>query len=549
MAGIQTGLTDTQLLASQLKAHELVGQDLATQADLNALALGTGNLTASQVTTINNLSGLTSNAADIDSTVAKIDNKASLTTTKNLFDVTKVTDGFFMSQNGAAVANSTYCYSAKIPVEPLSAYVMNGKTRFTAYYDKSGIVTTGGSSSELPAFSIITIPSNVYFIVVTVYTAGKSSYQFEKGTSATVYEPYTDPYLKLSKLVKPVETEMFEKTKNLFDKYNSIIGSFINWGSGFPQVSEIYSCSGYIEIIPSTSYYISGNGNIGYLAWYTSAGVFISGNEAYTFPITSPSNAKYIRMTSRTNNISTAQLEANTVATAYAEPYILKTRYLPTSSVISPWIGKKAGSFGDSITAQNLWQPAIAITHNITIANYGVGGTTIAGGGTTSFAEGTRVAALPTDLDLILVMGGTNDWAQNILLGSINDNTTATFYGALNVLIQLLLTKYPTKRIVFMTTPYGEIYSYELRGWDNAYTNKCTDSNNNVFKYTTDDYAEAVRQACKKHKIPYVDINAEAGWNTHNIRSYITDDGGLLHPNTLGASKISNLVSDKLYSL
>ena len=100
-----------------------------------------------------------------------------------------------------------------------------------------------------------------------------------------------------------------------------------------------------------------------------------------------------------------------------------------------------------------------------------------------------------------------------------------------------------------MITPYGEIYNYELRGWDNAYTNKCTDSNNNVFKYTTDDYAEAVRQACKKHKIPYVDINAEAGWNNINIRSYITDDGGLLHPNTLGASKISNLVSDKLYSL
>lgn len=32
-SGIQTGLTDAQLLASQLKAHELVGQDLVTQED------------------------------------------------------------------------------------------------------------------------------------------------------------------------------------------------------------------------------------------------------------------------------------------------------------------------------------------------------------------------------------------------------------------------------------------------------------------------------------------------------------------------------------
>ena len=53
MGGIQTGLTDAQLLASQLKAHELVGQDLATQADLNDLALNSGNLTEAQAVTIN----------------------------------------------------------------------------------------------------------------------------------------------------------------------------------------------------------------------------------------------------------------------------------------------------------------------------------------------------------------------------------------------------------------------------------------------------------------------------------------------------------------
>ena len=55
MAGIQTGLTDAQLLASQLKAHELVGQDLATQADLDALALSSGNLTTEQIAMLGNL--------------------------------------------------------------------------------------------------------------------------------------------------------------------------------------------------------------------------------------------------------------------------------------------------------------------------------------------------------------------------------------------------------------------------------------------------------------------------------------------------------------
>ena len=87
-----------------------------------------------------------------------------------------------------------------------------------------------------------------------------------------------------------------------------------------------------------------------------------------------------------------------------------------------------------------------------------------------------------------------------------------------------------------MSTPYGEMLDYATRGWVNKTTN-----NQGL---TTFDYANAVKQICIKYKIPCVDIQNEAGWNTFNITNYITNDGNLLHPNTLGASRISNIVSD-----
>ena len=82
MSGIQTGLTDAELLASQLKAHELAGMASsaseidnivtsgATQADLDALALSTGNLTESQVAAIGKIDDVLSSSYSFDSSYA-----------------------------------------------------------------------------------------------------------------------------------------------------------------------------------------------------------------------------------------------------------------------------------------------------------------------------------------------------------------------------------------------------------------------------------------------------------------------------------------------
>ena len=61
----------------------------------------------------------------------------------------------------------------------------------------------------------------------------------------------------------------------------------------------------------------------------------------------------------------------------------------------------------------------------------------------------------PVEADYIIVFGGTNDIARNdqCPLGTIDDATSQTFYGALNAICQRLIQTYPSGNICFIT-PY-----------------------------------------------------------------------------------------------
>lgn len=171
MAGIQTGLTDAELLASQLKAHELVGQDLATQADLDALALSTGNLTESQVTTIDNLSGL----VDI------------YTIGKNLYNPDTYTQGVYIHSSGSLPANSGYSTSDYIEIEPNTNYVSNLQIVFSLYYDENKTKISAPANNIKNFIS----PPNAKYIRFSAENAIMTrKMQFEKGTISTTFEFY-----------------------------------------------------------------------------------------------------------------------------------------------------------------------------------------------------------------------------------------------------------------------------------------------------------------------------------------------------------------------
>ncbi len=81
------------------------------------------------------------------------------------------------------------------------------------------------------------------------------------------------------------------------------------------------------------------------------------------------------------------------------------------------WGGKSLCTYGDSITAQGKWQPKVdSVIGFDSVAINGHSGFTISG--LTGLNSKSLITALPTT-DLLLLMGGTNDWALNTPLGSV----------------------------------------------------------------------------------------------------------------------------------
>ena len=218
------------------------------------------------------------------------------------------------------------------------------------------------------------------------------------------------------------------------------------------------------------------------------------------------------------------------------------------SDLEKPYLGKILCTYGDSITAQQTWQDYVQRELGFSkYYNHGVGGRRLM-----AMATDECLAEITEDFDVILVMGGTNDWAQDRTIGTENDiNTddqtfTGTFYGGLNALIKKLTTKYPTKRIVFMTqTPTknsnGENFFLKKGSADGL-----KNSNGN----TTRDFAKATLNACGNNHIPCIDLNSLVGWNENNISSFVLNENDMFfHPTSIGGKRMAECISGFLESI
>ena len=104
--------------------------------------------------------------------------------------------------------------------------------------------------------------------------------------------------------------------------------------------------------------------------------------------------------------------------------------------------------------------------------NYGIGGTRIAKQKEPNpelKEDGldflSRMGMMDKDADFTFVFGGTNDYGHgDVLLGSIEDETDYTFYGALKRLVEYLLSVYDKENLCFIlplhryneNNPFGE---------------------------------------------------------------------------------------------
>ena len=290
-----------------------------------------------------------------------------------------------------------------------------------------------------------------------------------------------------------------------------------------------------------------------YLSELCGSRIIVEKGKTMVFEI--PSDAKYLVMSHSRTNLTD-------VADGYGLYFPAALRIFKTTAEAStgPWAGKKMVVMGDSITAVSYhngdspaWYQTLAEEIGIgTAYGSGVSGSAIS---TTSY-YGTnyqpmvlRYEKLPSDGDLYIVFGGTNDYTLSTPLGTINDVTDVSFYGALDVLINGLKNKVPEATIVFMTPlnryGYGQTRVKKIK-LITPYT--MNDEGHNLF-----DYRKAIIDKCTQHSIPVIDIftfpefnfsQGQDGVSTFNSSATYahpwTNDG--LHPNHLGQPALGKVL-------
>ncbi len=210
----------------------------------------------------------------------------------------------------------------------------------------------------------------------------------------------------------------------------------------------------------------------------------------------------------------------------------------------SPWVGKTAVFVGDSITkgsgcdGQKYWEILAEELGFANVVGMGVGGScwsVKSDYGTGNSPLINRYQTIP-EADLIQIFMGTNDYGHGTPLGSIDDTTDVSFYGALNVILPALQQKYPSSRIVVVTP----LHRY------NADTNK-NDLNYDyeahpVTGKTLKDYVDAMKEVCERYSIPVIDMFSISGLNpiVESIKNMYMPDG--LHPNAEGHKLMANIM-------
>ncbi|MFA5561343.1 MAG: SGNH/GDSL hydrolase family protein [Eubacteriales bacterium] len=169
--------------------------------------------------------------------------------------------------------------------------------------------------------------------------------------------------------------------------------------------------------------------------------------------------------------------------------------------------------------------------------NYGVSGSRIARQNSPldlGFPFVDRYKGMDEQADVVVVFGGTNDYGHgDAPIGSFEDRTECTFYGALHLLMEGLMVKYPLATIVFMT-PLHRLDDHKPSKGNNLPLSA---------------YADIIKEVAEAYAIPVLDLYRTSGMQPNvptNRKQYMPDG---LHPNSKGHALLASRLKGFLESL
>ena len=174
--------------------------------------------------------------------------------------------------------------------------------------------------------------------------------------------------------------------------------------------------------------------------------------------------------------------------------------------------------------------------------NYGIGGTRIArqhqpdpnNAYDRDFCA--RYESMDPNADAVVVFGGTNDFGHgDAPLGTPQDRTPYTFYGACHTLFSGLLKRYPGKPVLIVT-PLRRGNEDDPRG----------DGFKAVPTAPLRTYRDIILEVAKCYSLPVLDLFMDSGFVTFipEVRQALIPDG--LHPNDAGHAILCRRIAEAL---
>lgn len=200
--------------------------------------------------------------------------------------------------------------------------------------------------------------------------------------------------------------------------------------------------------------------------------------------------------------------------------------------VSNKFIGETIITYGDSITHANNWQPYLKRELHCNTENYGIDGSKISGDASTSMCNTARINTLP-DLSFLIIMGGMNDWAQNVAIDG-DENDVTNFTGGCHAMFKNIINKYPSACIYCVGTSFGYMESF-------------TEKTKNNIGLTTLDYSKKLCEIASMYGIPSISSYENMGVCDINKTLFLRDDGGIyIHPNADGTKRLANVIINLL---
>lgn len=105
--------------------------------------------------------------------------------------------------------------------------------------------------------------------------------------------------------------------------------------------------------------------------------------------------------------------------------------------------------------------------------------------------------------DLILILGGVNDYQHALPLGQPGDTDETTVCGAMESILTQLIAKQPQAQIIVMT-PMQEKYMHPTKNYPDAHTP-------NEQGLVEADYAQAIAACAARYGVPVIDLFRTSG--------------------------------------